>query len=47
VQAAQDHAALKACDVHVKQDQDALEPKTEAPDANKKAQKDTKNKEKK
>lgn len=47
VQAAQDHAALKACDVPVKQDHDALEPKTEAPDADKKAQKDTKNKEKK
>ena len=39
LQAAQDHAALKACDVTVKQDHDVLEPETKAPIANKKTQK--------
>ncbi|HEY8097038.1 MAG TPA: hypothetical protein VIE65_13225 [Methylobacter sp.] len=47
VQAAQDHAALKICDETAKQDHDASEPKAEAPVADKKAQKDAKNKEKK
>jgi|GEM_PF-361388 len=37
VQAAQDHTALNACDVTVKQDHDVLEPKVETPVANKKA----------
>lgn len=51
VQAAQDHAALNACDETIKQDHDVLEPKVEAPVADKKApiadkkiQKGTKNK---
>lgn len=48
VQTAQDHAALKVCDETAKQDHDASEPKVEAPAAaDKKASKDTKNKEKK
>lgn len=47
VQAAQDNVALKACDETAKQDHDILEPKVEAPFADKKAPKNAKNKEKK
>ncbi len=38
VQAAQDQTALKACDVTVKKDDNALEPKVEAPITDKKMQ---------
>ena len=44
VQAAQDHAALKACGELVKQDHDVLEPKVEAPMADKASQKSPNNK---
>ncbi|MDP1772145.1 MAG: hypothetical protein Q8L15_07660 [Methylobacter sp.] len=51
LQAAQEHAALKVCDETAKQDHDVSEPKEEpkqeAPVADKKTQKDTKNKGKK
>ena len=53
VQAAQDHAVLNACDESFNQDHKALEPKVEAPIADKKApiadkniQKNSKNKQK-
>ena len=44
VQAAQDHAALKACGELVTQDHDVLEPKVEAPMADKASQKSPNNK---
>lgn len=47
VQAAQDHAALKACGELVAQDHDVLEPKVEAPIADKTSQKSAKNKDNK
>lgn len=51
LQGAQDHAALKVCDEIAKQDHDVSEPKEEpkqeAPAADKKPQKDAKNKAKK
>jgi len=46
VQAAQDHAALKACDETFKQAYDVSETKIKAQGADKKAQKNTKDKEK-
>jgi len=46
VQAAQDHEALKACRITIKEDRDTLETKVKAQTDDKKAQKGAKNKEK-
>ncbi|MDP1665662.1 MAG: hypothetical protein Q8L79_11120 [Methylobacter sp.] len=46
VQAAQDHEALKACRITIKEDRDTLETKVKAQTEDKKVQKGTKNKEK-